>query len=128
MRGMRTSMRIISGFTLGAISTASSPLLAVNTSCPAKRRVKATKSRISRSSSAINIFAIQSSLIFVNWQGEGERASFPGDAGALHPDAALVHIHNLFNDGESQSGSRRGQNQWVLTTIETFEYAFLILE
>src|SRR6266540_2136465 len=125
---MRTSMRMRSGFTLGAMSTASSPLLAANTSYPAKRKVKATKSRISRSSSAINIFAIDSSLCFVHRQGKGERTSFARNACTFHPDTTFMHIHNLFNDGETQTGSRRCQYQRMLTTVEAFKYAILIFE
>src|SRR5215467_10488939 len=126
MRGMRTSMRTKSGLTLGAISTASSPLLAANTSCPAKRRVKATKSRISRSSSAINIFAIHASSFFVHGQGKGEGAPFARYAAALHPNTSSVHFHQLFDDRKPQTGSRRCQHQRMLTAVETLEDAFLI--
>src|SRR5512139_1080466 len=128
MRGMRTSIKIRSGLTLGASSTASSPLAAVNTSYPAKRRVKATRSRISRSSSATNIFAIESSLCFINGQGKGECTSLTGNARAFHPDTSLVHLDNLFNDGQAQSGSWRGQNQRVFTPIEALKDPVLVLQ
>src|SRR6266545_2701260 len=128
MCGIRTSIRMRSGFTLGAISTASSPFAAANTSYPAKRKVKATRSRISRSSSAINIFAIHSSLCFVNRQGEGERASLSRDACTSHPDTTFMHVYDLFNDGETQTSSRCCQNEWMFTTIEAFKYAILIFE
>src|SRR5512139_1799470 len=128
MRGMRTSIRIRSGFTLGASSTASSPLAAVNTSYPANRRVKATRSRISRSSSAIKIFAIESSLCFVNGQGKGECTSLSGNARALHPDATLMHLNNLFNDGQAQSGSWCGQDQRILASIEALKDPVLVLQ
>src|SRR5215208_5951199 len=128
MRGIRTSIRIRSGLTLGAISTASSPLLAANTSYPAKRRVNATRSRISRSSSAINIFAIHSSLSFVNRRCKGKQASLARDTGAFHPDTPFVHVHNLFNDGEPQTGPWRCENERMFTTVETFKYAILIFQ
>src|SRR6266498_585826 len=98
IRGIRTSIRMRSGFTFGANSTASSPFAAVNTSYPAKRRVKATKSRISRSSSAIKIFAIPASLFFVYRQGKGEGTAIAGHAIALHPDPSFVHRDNFFDD------------------------------
>src|SRR5512147_2550195 len=108
---MRTSIRTRSGLTLGAISTASSPLVAANTSCPANRSVKATKSRISRSSSAIKIFAIESSLLLIDRQGEGEGTAITRHTGAFHPDPAFMHFHNLFNDGEAQACAGRRQYQ-----------------
>src|SRR5512138_371978 len=119
---MRTSMRTRSGFTLGAISTASSPLVAANTSCPANRSVKATRSRISRSSSAIKIFAIESSLLriakqFVDRQGKGEHTALTRGARAFHPDPAFMHFHDLFNDREAQSGTGGRQHQRMLTSI-----------
>src|SRR5512147_3013392 len=102
-------MRTRSGLTLGAISTASSPLVAANTSCPANRSVKATRSRISRSSSAIKIFAIESSLLLVDRQGKGERTAITRHAGTFHPDPAFMHFYDLFNDGEAQSRAGRRQ-------------------
>src|ERR1044071_8951191 len=128
MRGIRTSMRIRSGPTFGAISSASCPLDAAKTSWPAKRRVKATKSRISRSSSAINILAIIASSIFVNWQGKGELAAFARNTSALHPNLAIMHFHDLFDDGKPQSGSGGCQHQWVLTTIKPLKYTILIFQ
>src|SRR5260221_8528958 len=125
---MRTSIRIRSGLTLGAISTASCPLEAANTSCPAKRRVKATKSRISRSSSAINILAIQASSIFMYRQSKGEYATFAWNAAAFHPNPSVVHLHNLFDDGKTQTGSRGCQDQRMFATIETLENTLLILQ
>src|SRR5512138_2462645 len=121
-------MRIRSGLTFGAISTASSPLAAAKTSYPANRRVNATKSRMSRSSSAIKIFAIHASLCFVDRQCKGECTPLPRDARTFHPDTTLVHVHNLFNDGESQTGSRRGKHQRMFTAIETLKYAFLVFQ
>src|SRR5512147_3186752 len=114
-------MRTRSGLTLGAISTASSPLVAANTSCPANRSVKATRSRISRSSSAIKIFAIESSLLFVDRQGEGKRAALTRHTRAFHPDPAFMHLDDLFNNRESQSGTRGRQHQLMLTSIESFK-------
>src|SRR5215212_3481908 len=128
MRGIRTSIRIRSGFTWGAMETASSPLVATSTSCPANRRVKATKSRISRSSSAIKIFAIESSLFFVNWQSEGKDATITHHTRALHPNTTFVHFHNLFNDGKTQSSSWRSQHQWMLASVEPLEDPVLIFQ
>src|SRR5215204_4558699 len=125
---MRTSMRIRSGLTLGAMSTASSPLEAANTSCPAKRRVNATKSRISRSSSAISILAMYASLFFMHRQGKGEYTAFARYATALHPNAAVMHFHNLFDDGKTQTGSRRRKYQRMFTTIETLEHTLLVFK
>src|ERR1043166_3420064 len=128
MRGIRTSMRIRSGLTFGAISSASCPLDAAKTSCPAKRRVKATKSRISRSSSAISILAIIASSIFVNWQGKGEYAALTRYTSTLHPNLSIVHFHNLLDDGKSQPGARGGQHQRVLAPIKPLKYAILIFQ
>src|SRR5215216_3831699 len=127
MRGIRTSIRTKSGFTWGANWTASSPLVATNTSCPANRRVKATKSRISRSSSAIKIFAMQSSLVFVEGQRKGERTAITWHSRAFHPNTALVHFHDLFNNGKSEAGSRRCQYKWMFAAIKALEHAVLIL-
>src|SRR5262245_14944140 len=128
MRGIRTSMRIRSGLTLGAMSTASSPLLAAKTSCPAKRRVKATRSRMSRSSSAIKILAIDASLFFVRGQCERELAAFARNAAASHPDSSIMHLDQLFDDGKTQSGSRRGEHQWMFAAVETLEHTILVVK
>src|SRR6476619_718075 len=128
MRGIRTSIRIRSGFTSGAMVTASSPLVATTTSCPANRRVKATKSRISRSSSAIKIFAIESSLLLVNRQSERKDTSITRYASTFHPNATFMHFHNLFNDGKTQSGPRRCQHQRVLAPVESLEHPALVFQ
>src|SRR6266545_5844321 len=128
MRGIRTSMRIKSGFDWSAVSTASSPLVATTTSCPANRRVKATKSRISRSSSAIKIFDIESSLFFVNWQGEGKDATIAWYTCALHPNTTFMHFYYLLNDGKTQSSSRRCQHQRMFASVESLEHTCLIFQ
>src|SRR5512143_4035011 len=117
-----------SGLTFGAISTASSPLVAANTSCPANRSVKATKSRISRSSSAIKIFAIESSLLFVDRQREGERTPITRHTRTLHPDPAFMHLHDLFNDGEAQACTGSRQYQRMLTSVESLEHTTLVFQ
>src|SRR5258708_27257203 len=126
MRGMRTSMRIRSGYSREAICTASSPLVAATTSYPANLSVKATRSRISGSSSAINIFGIQPSISLLNRQSKREGAAFARQSLDLHPKPSVMHLNQLAYNRQPQAGARRGQHQRMFAAIETFKDAFLI--
>src|SRR5690606_25110587 len=106
---MRTSIRMISGIIWDACWRASSPLEVATTSCPAKRRVNATSSRISGSSSAIKILAMKSPL-FSDGQGEGEHAALACDTRTFHPDASILHFNQLADNGQAQSGTRGGED------------------
>src|SRR5512141_1308031 len=119
MRGMRTSIRIKSGLALGATCTASSPFDAATTSWPAKRRVNAIRSRMSRSSSAIRIFAIlASSTRIVYRECKGEGTAFTGNAFAVHPDTAIVHLHQLMHDWQTQTRTGGRQHKRMFAAEE----------
>src|SRR3990172_5922561 len=127
MRGIRTSNRIRSGYSCFATWTASSPFMPVTTSYPAKRKVKATRSRISGSSSAINIFVIASLFAFLIYrQCEGKSTSLPLPF-AFQPDSSFVHAYQLPYNCQSQACARCGQHKRVFTAIEAVKDTGLIL-
>src|SRR3990172_5317147 len=127
MRGIRTSNRIRSGYSCFATWTASSPFMPVTTSYPAKRKVKATRSRISGSSSAINIFVIASLFAFlVYWQCEGKSTSLPLPF-AFQPNTPFVHLYQLPDNCQPQARAGCGQDERVFAAIEAVKDAGLIL-
>src|SRR5690554_4126304 len=145
MRGIRTSSRIRSGTSLFAFSTASTPFTAVITSKPPNCRVRAIRSRMSGSSSAMSILCIARFTLLVlesscrladvgKLRGDalkdGRQPHVEGAARAflaLYPDAPVVHLDDLLHDGQAEARARRAEDDGVaLAPVESLEDALQV--
>src|SRR6266567_1956954 len=122
--GIRISVTITSKSAESSFLLAASPELTVSTLYPSRRRVMSSISQIERSSSQIRMLGmgafsdqpLRGSLgdrlrircgnrdrpFFRPADSQDERAALPGFR--PYPDLALVRLHNLIHNGQSQSG------------------------
>src|SRR2546430_10016538 len=115
MPGMATSIRIMAGRSLRAMSTACRPSAAIKTGYPAFSSTRLQRRWATSLSSATNTLKALLSPAFASgmpelqgfdaFRGERdrevERRAMPDRA--LHPDLASVHLHDLLNDREAKA-------------------------
>src|SRR2546430_628140 len=115
MPGMATSIRIMAGRSLRAMSTACRPSAAIKTGYPAFSSTRLHRRWATSLSSATNTLKALPSPAFASGMPELQRFdAFRGERdreverravpdGALHPDLASVHLHDLLNDREAKA-------------------------
>src|SRR5690606_6463399 len=135
-RGMRMSSIITSGCSLRASSSACSPSSACMTVCPpSSSSVNTTNSRISRSSSAINIFAI---FILIHrrrgnrlprlYQRQRHCKRRPLADVRFEPHVTIMHLHHFLHDGKTEACAAHLELERVfLDALETPPDGFAVL-
>src|SRR5438309_297013 len=132
MPGMATSIRIMAGRSLRAMSTACRPSAAIKTGYPAFSSTRLQRRWATSLSSATNTLKAPSPVIssgmpelqgfgVLSDQGDGEVERRTVPHRALHPDLAPVHLHDLLNDREAKASPGNRLRGAAADAAETLE-------
>src|SRR5438128_2603123 len=134
MPGIATSIRIIAGRWLNAMSTACRPSAAIKTGYPAFSSTRLHRRCATSLSSATSTLKSPFPPAFASgmpelqgpgaFRGQGNR-EMEGRAvpdRAFHPDLAPVHLHDLPNDREAEAGPGNRLRGTAADTAETLEH------
>src|SRR5437773_8550671 len=133
MPGMATSIRIMAGRSLKAMSTACRPSAAIKTGYPAFSSTRLHRRCATSLSSATNTLKSPFPPAFASgmpelqgpgaFRGQGDR-EMEGRAvpdRAFHPDLAPVHLHDLLNDREAEASPGNRLRGTAAYPTEAFE-------